>query len=85
MISDGDLYRLAMFLGCCAMMMIVLYHFLEVNAQDDGHNGQPPVAKAAKSGAPSGSGESNGAHGPAVPGAAAAGGSPGSGVKVDKW
>lgn len=35
MISDGDLYRLAIFLGSCAMMMIVLYHFLDVNARDD--------------------------------------------------
>ena len=35
MISDDDLHRLAIFLGSCAMMMIVLYHFLEVNAQDD--------------------------------------------------
>lgn len=35
MISDGDLYRLAIFLGSCAMMMIVLYHFLDVNARDE--------------------------------------------------
>ncbi|KAJ5889327.1 hypothetical protein N7504_010137 [Penicillium tannophilum] len=35
MISDNDLYRLAIFLGSCAMMMIVLYHFLDVNARDD--------------------------------------------------
>lgn len=35
MISDNDLYRLALFLGTCAMLMIVLYHFLEVNAHDD--------------------------------------------------
>ncbi|BCR90223.1 dolichyl-diphosphooligosaccharide--protein glycosyltransferase subunit 4 [Aspergillus chevalieri] len=35
MISDNDLYRLALFLGTCAMMMIVLYHFLEVNASDE--------------------------------------------------
>lgn len=35
MISDGDLYRLAIFLGSCAMMMIVLYHFLDVNASDE--------------------------------------------------
>ncbi|KAJ5102392.1 hypothetical protein NUU61_004614 [Penicillium alfredii] len=35
MISDNDLYRLAIFLGTCAMMMIVLYHFLDVNARDD--------------------------------------------------
>ncbi|KAJ5894852.1 hypothetical protein N7495_006543 [Penicillium taxi] len=35
MISDGDLYRLAIFLGSCAMMMIVLYHFLDVNASEE--------------------------------------------------
>lgn len=35
MISDDDLHRLAIFLGSCAMMMIVLYHFLEVNAKDN--------------------------------------------------
>lgn len=35
MISDGDLYQLAIFLGSCAMMMIVLYHFLDVNARDE--------------------------------------------------
>jgi oligosaccharyl transferase complex subunit OST4 len=34
MISDDDLYRLAMFLGSVAMLLIVLYHFLEVNAKD---------------------------------------------------
>ncbi|KAJ5352741.1 Oligosaccaryltransferase [Penicillium brevicompactum] len=35
MISDDDLYRLAIFLGSCAMMMIVLYHFLDVNSSDE--------------------------------------------------
>lgn len=35
MISDDDLYRLAIFLGSCAMMMIVLYHFLDVNATEE--------------------------------------------------
>ncbi|KAL4988073.1 Oligosaccaryltransferase-domain-containing protein [Aspergillus falconensis] len=35
MITDNDLHRLAVFLGSCAMMMIVLYHFLEVNAKED--------------------------------------------------
>jgi oligosaccharyl transferase complex subunit OST4 len=34
MISDNDLYTLSIFLGCCAMLLIVLYHFLEVNADD---------------------------------------------------
>lgn len=35
MISDNDLYRLAIFLGSAAMLMIVLYHFLEINATED--------------------------------------------------
>lgn len=35
MISDDDLYRLAIFLGSAAMILIVLYHFLEVNTRDD--------------------------------------------------
>lgn len=35
MITDSQLYSLAIFLGAAAMLMIVLYHFLEVNAQDD--------------------------------------------------
>ncbi|KAJ5965181.1 uncharacterized protein N7479_005057 [Penicillium vulpinum] len=35
MISDNDLYRLAIFLGSCAMMMIVLYHFLDVNSSEE--------------------------------------------------
>jgi oligosaccharyl transferase complex subunit OST4 len=35
MISDNQLYSLAIFLGSAAMLMIVLYHFLEVNSQDD--------------------------------------------------
>ncbi|KAI2642267.1 Oligosaccaryltransferase-domain-containing protein [Xylaria nigripes] len=36
MISDDDLYRLAIFLGSVAMLLIVLYHFFEINSQDDG-------------------------------------------------
>lgn len=35
MISDAGLYSLAVFLGSAAMLMIVLYHFLEINAKDD--------------------------------------------------
>jgi oligosaccharyl transferase complex subunit OST4 len=34
MITDDELYRLAIFLGCAAMVLIVLYHFLEVNANE---------------------------------------------------
>lgn len=44
MITDDELYRLAIFLGSCAMMMVVLYHFLDVNANEDeteSENGKP--------------------------------------------
>ncbi|PWO27081.1 traub transcription factor family protein, partial [Pyrenophora tritici-repentis] len=34
MITDSQLYSLAIFLGSAAMMLIVLYHFLEVNSED---------------------------------------------------
>ena len=37
MISDNDLYTLAIFLGSLAMLLIILYHFLEVNAIEDDH------------------------------------------------
>ncbi|MCJ1446968.1 MAG: hypothetical protein MMC23_007476 [Stictis urceolatum] len=42
MISDDDLYSLAIFLGAIAMLLIVVYHFLEVNAIED-----TPSAKTA--------------------------------------
>ncbi|RAL17037.1 dolichyl-diphosphooligosaccharide--protein glycosyltransferase subunit 4 [Aspergillus homomorphus CBS 101889] len=45
MITDDELHRLAVFLGSCAMMMIVLYHFLEVNAKDDGAELDAPADK----------------------------------------
>ncbi|KAI0124489.1 Oligosaccaryltransferase-domain-containing protein [Hypoxylon sp. NC0597] len=35
MISDDDLYSLAIFLGSIAMVLIVLYHFFEVNSSED--------------------------------------------------
>ncbi|KAL7624038.1 hypothetical protein AAE478_005595 [Parahypoxylon ruwenzoriense] len=35
MISDDDLYRLAIFLGSIAVVLIVLYHFFEVNSGED--------------------------------------------------
>lgn len=35
MISDNDLYRLAIFLGSAAMILIILYHFLEVNSVEE--------------------------------------------------
>lgn len=34
MITDSQLYSLAIFLGSAAMLLIVLYHFLEVNSED---------------------------------------------------
>ncbi|KAK2798645.1 hypothetical protein FQN51_007506 [Onygenales sp. PD_10] len=34
MITDDQLYQLAIFLGSCAMLLILLYHYLEVNAKD---------------------------------------------------
>jgi oligosaccharyl transferase complex subunit OST4 len=35
MISDDGLYRLAIFFGSAAMLLIILYHFLEVNSVDE--------------------------------------------------
>lgn len=35
MISDNDLYTLAIFLGSLSMLLIVLYHFLEINAEPE--------------------------------------------------
>ncbi|TLD34502.1 hypothetical protein E2P81_ATG04667 [Venturia nashicola] len=34
MITDEQLYSLALFLGASSVLLIVLYHFLEVNATD---------------------------------------------------
>ncbi len=45
MISDNDLYRLAIFLGCSSVLLIVLYHFLDINAkQDEKSTEAPPTA-----------------------------------------
>jgi oligosaccharyl transferase complex subunit OST4 len=44
MISDADLYRLAIFLGSAAMLLIVLYHFLEVNAVEELEHKKAPIA-----------------------------------------
>ncbi|CAK7226614.1 hypothetical protein SEUCBS140593_006296 [Sporothrix eucalyptigena] len=35
MITDDQLYNLAVFLGMSAMVLIVVYHFLEVNATEE--------------------------------------------------
>ncbi|KAF2431077.1 hypothetical protein EJ08DRAFT_198011 [Tothia fuscella] len=40
MITDDQLYSLAIFLGSASMLLIVLYHFLEVNAK-----GAEPLSK----------------------------------------
>lgn len=50
MITDDQLYKLAIFLGSLAMLLIVLYHFLEVNAIDDSRkaeSGEKVAPKAA--------------------------------------
>ncbi|KAJ9647949.1 hypothetical protein H2201_001316 [Coniosporium apollinis] len=43
MISDTQLYSLAIFLGSASMLLIVLYHYLEVNAKD-----QTPLSQERK-------------------------------------
>ena len=35
MISDAQLYSLALFLGAASVLLIVVYHFLEVNSTPD--------------------------------------------------
>nr|POF16305.1 hypothetical protein CFP56_23823 [Quercus suber] len=35
MISDTNLYSLSIFLGSASMLLIVLYHFLEINAKEN--------------------------------------------------
>lgn len=45
MISDNTLYTIALFLGAAAMLLIILYHFLEINAKDDG---AAPLSKERK-------------------------------------
>ncbi|KAH8816328.1 Oligosaccaryltransferase-domain-containing protein [Xylogone sp. PMI_703] len=44
MISDDELYRLAVFLGSAAMILIILYHFLEVNAIEEPQSDTKPTA-----------------------------------------
>jgi oligosaccharyl transferase complex subunit OST4 len=51
MISDNDLYTLSIFLGSCAMLLIVLYHFLEINADDNTNAELNADLKDEKSGA----------------------------------
>ncbi|CAK3925016.1 Ost4 domain containing [Lecanosticta acicola] len=49
MISDGSLYSLAVFLGAASMLLIVLYHFLEINS-DEHEQKISPVTGAPKTG-----------------------------------
>ena len=48
MISDVQLYGLAIFLGSAAMLLILLYHFLEVNSVDNLVNEDRTESKSAK-------------------------------------
>lgn len=55
MISDDDLYRLAIFLGSAAMLLIILYHFLEINAVEEPSEGTKIRASSAKADSKTGS------------------------------
>ncbi|EUC31865.1 hypothetical protein COCVIDRAFT_91910 [Bipolaris victoriae FI3] len=46
MITDSQLYSLAIFLGSAAMLLIVVYHFLEVNSDDHKVEEKPRAAGA---------------------------------------
>ncbi|KAK3387117.1 Oligosaccaryltransferase-domain-containing protein [Podospora didyma] len=52
MITDNELYRLAIFFGSAAMVLIVVYHFFEVNAKDSSLEGAKAKVSAKKGGAP---------------------------------
>lgn len=45
MITDSELYSLAIIFGSAAMLLIILYHYLEVNAKDDSES---PLSKERK-------------------------------------
>lgn len=45
MISDADLYSIAIFLGCASVIFIVLYHFIEVNANKVLHSEKETAAQ----------------------------------------
>jgi hypothetical protein len=44
MITDSQLYSLALFLGSASVLLIVLYHYLQVNAVED----EAPADKASE-------------------------------------
>lgn len=47
MITDGQLYQLAIFFGVAAMLLILVYHFLEVNAPENtAANGKEGASKS---------------------------------------
>jgi len=48
MITDSQLYTLALFLGSASVLLIILFHFLSVNAVDDTSSAQKPGAVAEK-------------------------------------
>jgi len=48
MITDSQLYTLALFLGSASVLLIILYHFLSVNTVDDTSSAQEPGAVAEK-------------------------------------
>ena len=50
MITDNELYSIAVFLGSMAMLLTIGYHYLEVNAKDeaDSRIGSGAVALEAK-------------------------------------
>jgi hypothetical protein len=50
MISDNQLYTLAIFLGTASMLLIVVYHFLEINSDEHAAAQKAkPVAPKARS------------------------------------
>jgi len=55
MISDDELYRLAIFLGSAAMLLIILYHFLEVNAVEEPADNKSGTTTASRTDAKVGS------------------------------
>ncbi|KAI2634372.1 Oligosaccaryltransferase-domain-containing protein [Hypomontagnella submonticulosa] len=59
MISDDDLYTLAIFLGSMSMVLIVLYHFFEVNSREDSALAEK-AAKATPSQQPAAIGKQSG-------------------------
>ena len=52
MISDDDLYRLAVVLGSAAMVLIVVYHFVEINFGPKAQDKAPLKATSGSKAAP---------------------------------